>query len=138
MLLDLTLKLLRVESGNFTSWCQIYQSRGNLLQPTTRDFQPLYYVSLFGLPRAVKTLITKGFDTDIGDADNGKALQAAALEGHQEVVEILLENCDIHLDRENGNTLYSAASRGHDKIVLLLLDKSANIEGHKGKHGTAL
>lgn len=114
-LLDLTLRLLHAESGNFTSWRQIYQSRGSLCRATSRDFQPLYYASLFGLPGVVKSLVASGIDMDTGGVENGKALHAAALEGHLEVVEILLESYDIQSNHgKGGKALYAAASRGHD------------------------
>ncbi|GAB1267159.1 hypothetical protein NBRC116493_04120 [Aurantivibrio infirmus] len=56
------------------------------------------------------------------------ALNAAASNGHKDVVKMLLEgNIDVDKTGANGNTpLYSAAENGHKAIVKMLLDEGAD------------
>lgn len=57
------------------------------------------------------------------------ALIAAAARGHQEIVEMLLNQyVDVNAESEHyGTALVAAAARGHEKIVEMLLNQNADV-----------
>ncbi|KAJ7256360.1 ankyrin repeat-containing domain protein [Mycena rebaudengoi] len=113
---------------------------------------PLYMCSKIGYRLGVKFLLANGADVNATESSYfGNALQAAASEGHTEIVRLLIENgADIntpglvgiaayggHLDTvvlllESGAkfgdiALAAAAERGHLEIVRLLVKKGGDI-----------
>ncbi|KAK4951642.1 hypothetical protein LTR28_006810, partial [Elasticomyces elasticus] len=59
----------------------------------------------------------------------GEALQASSVEGHEKIVELLL-NKGAHVNAQGGgfgNALQAGSAEGHEKIVELLLNKGADI-----------
>ncbi|KAK4220622.1 hypothetical protein QBC38DRAFT_525549, partial [Podospora fimiseda] len=77
---------------------------------------------------------------DFLNDEYGNALQAASLEGHQEIVKLLLdEGADVNA--QGGlydNALQAASLEGHQEIVKLLLDKGAGVNEQGGFYGNAL
>jgi hypothetical protein len=67
-------------------------------------------------------------------------LQAASFEGHEKVVELLLDRgADVNAQGGYyGNALQAALVRGHEKVVELLLDRGANVNTQGGHYGNAL
>ncbi|OQE18125.1 hypothetical protein PENFLA_c022G00387 [Penicillium flavigenum] len=74
------------------------------------------------------------------DEDLGSALRAASLEGHEKVVEMLLNRgADVNAQGgEFGNPLQAASCQGHDKVVQILLDRGADMNTQCGRFGNAL
>jgi ankyrin repeat protein len=91
----------------------------------------------------VKRLLKEGAETDGPNAKNSygwTALILASMNGHKEIVELLLKNgADIEAKDSDGRTaLMWASTYGHSAIVELLLKNGADIEA-KDSHGwTAL
>ncbi|KAJ5188138.1 hypothetical protein N7491_004463 [Penicillium cf. griseofulvum] len=83
--------------------------------------------------------LQKGAD-DKDDGDFSNALQAASLEGHKEVAQMLLDRgANINASGGRyGNALQAASSRGHKEVVQILLDRGANVNASGGRHGNAL
>ncbi|KAH7089729.1 vegetative incompatibility protein HET-E-1 [Paraphoma chrysanthemicola] len=105
---------------------------------------PLYYAALFGIPELVKLLIDRGDDVNgasgLYGTAYGTALQAAASEGIEEVVLLLLANgADIDVSSSfHGSALQAASKYGHEQIVSVLLDNGADVNTCGGLHGSAL
>jgi len=88
--------------------------------------------------QAVGNFLLGGMDPNVTDEKGNTALIAAAKEGHQEIVQLLLEKgADIEgRDSKFGGTpLIWAAIRGQTDTVKLLLEKGADINGVEEKNG---
>ena len=112
-----------LEGRAFQDWIYIYDPDWFDRLPSVTA-APLYYASLLGLPLLLLELLSKE-DIDINALGGhyGSALQAAAAEGHESVVKILLSK-DAKSDTQNGrygNALQAASAKGHESIVRLLL-----------------
>ena len=68
------------------------------------------------------------------------AIYAASLGGHQDIVQILLDQgADVDVEGgEYSNALQAASLEGHQEIVQILLDKGADINAQGGYYGNAL
>jgi ankyrin repeat protein len=127
--------------GNYDLWLQMYflQFRHgiwNIIVPP--HVNPLYYASYFGLPKIAGSLLDEGAKPNIGDGPDD-CLLASAIEGHFDVVEVLLKRCYEGGSKEElKRYLYLAASRGHFQTTEVLLTWGAPIESSGGKYGTPL
>ncbi|KAL4963354.1 uncharacterized protein BDV14DRAFT_210017 [Aspergillus stella-maris] len=103
---------------------------------------PVYYSALLGLETVLEDIIASGGEhspqKDMVNAQGGEygnALQAASFQGHEKLVQILLDQgADILLDQgadvnaqggRYGNALQAASSGGHKELVQILLDHGA-------------
>ncbi|CAM9820487.1 unnamed protein product [Pylaiella littoralis] len=93
------------------------------------------------MPKLVKALLaagaTAGVEVDAASDEGVTALIAAAIKGHSEIVEMLLEaKCDQDAaDKDGTNALMAAASNGHLESATLLVKAGAaldkqNSDGH--------
>jgi ankyrin repeat protein len=99
---------------------------------------PLYYSSLLGLGRVTKQLVKEGADVNAPGGFRGSALHAACNEGHDVIVQMLLESgADVNMQGGTGSPLHAALERGNHKIVTVLLDWGADISA-RGFYGTVL
>jgi ankyrin repeat protein len=102
----------------------------------------LAVVCLLGLVVLVKTLLDNNFNVNIQHKIYDNALQAASMEGHKQVVEILLDrgaDADVNTQHKiYGNALQAASIKGHKQIVELLLNRGADVNVQGGYHGNAL
>jgi len=87
-----------------------------------------------GDANSVKTLLDKGADVNVRDADGNTALDWAAGEGQLEIVKILLDKgADVNVKGMLGFTpLMAATTHGHTEIVKILLDRGADVNAISG------
>jgi ankyrin repeat protein len=72
-------------------------------------------------------LLNKGADVNAHGGHYGNALQAASVDGHNQVVKMLLDkgaNANVHGGKYS-NALQAASLRGHGQVVKMLLDRGA-------------
>jgi len=150
------LRLFRSSRGEFENWVTIwnvdaYDGR----KPSGKVPSPVYYASLLGLDLVLSKLLCEkpsgsAFSAlslpEISDLVNaqggyyGNALQAASRNGHEKVVEQLLDKgTDVNAQGGRyGNALEAASQNGREKVVELLLDKGADVNAQGGICGNAL
>ncbi|KAG9762871.1 Pfs, NACHT and ankyrin domain protein, partial [Aureobasidium melanogenum] len=89
----------------------------------------LYYASLGGLERSVRSLLKNGADPNARGGWYGNALHAASVSGNTHIVQILLDQgARVNAKgRVFGSALQAAAQ--HIDVMRLLLDHGANSEG---------
>ena len=137
---------------SFTNWVKLYDVDKSWKKD--KDFHrslndiadPIYYASLLGLDQVLQSLISawqfksNNISTKLSTlnlevskiinaqgGEYGNALQAASVNGHEAIVQLLLNHgADINAQGgEYGNALQAARSEGHEKIVQLLLENGA-------------
>ena len=89
----------------------------------------------------VKQALTDGADPNAKDPQSGSTMLAiAALMGHTEIVELLLEHsADVNAkSRDGGTALHAAAFLGRAETVKLLLEKGADTTLRNGMGSTAI
>jgi ankyrin repeat protein len=107
----------------------------------------LHFASYFGILPLARTLLEeKGWKTIFQKLENEKdssgatPLLYAARNGHEAVVQLLLEGkADIDTKGNDGRTaLHRAAEGGHEAVVRLLLDSKADVNAKDKDRWTAL
>lgn len=94
-----------------------------------------------GNVRAARRLITSGFNVDMVDEDGMSPLLWAAVQGHEEMVQLLLENkaeIEKHDQAFKRTPLSLAALGGHKAVVDLLLNAGANVHSSDSSRRTSL
>ncbi|KFY75689.1 hypothetical protein V499_04344 [Pseudogymnoascus sp. VKM F-103] len=135
------------KSQTFKSWLGTYWVAIGKGEPPNL-FTPLHLASWFGILSLAENILSKKglFDTqklsfifknwggiNKRDSYGRTALWAAASQGHESLVRLLLENgAEINLtgELERGSrvtALFCAAARGHIAVLQLLLKKGANV-----------
>ncbi|ETS80402.1 hypothetical protein PFICI_07931 [Pestalotiopsis fici W106-1] len=84
--------------------------------------------------------LSEDMDINVNAGRYGTALHAAAANGHESTVQLLLEKgADVNDNSEMYRTaLHVAAANGHESTVQLLLEKGADINAEGKVYGTAL
>jgi ankyrin repeat protein len=101
----------------------------------------LQVASSEGHVETVRILLEAGFSSNATSKwDGGHALQAAAKNGHQSVVALLLNRGAYidHIHMEHGTALRASALGGHSVLVNLLLEHGADVNIHDLEHGSVL
>ncbi|KAK8926864.1 Ankyrin repeat, PH and SEC7 domain containing protein secG [Metarhizium anisopliae] len=94
-----------------------------------RQMTGLHLAAYFGIHPAVDELVRQGHKPSVKDKCNRTPLTYAAEQGHDSVVNLLLEidTADINSKDEDGSTpLSRAAANGHEACVKLLLQRHAD------------
>ena len=98
--------------------------------------------ALLGHEQVLGQLLQLGFVLHIDECDDTgyMALMWACGEGHEKVVQMLLEKGqDVNAHGgKYGSALQAASARGHETVVQMLLEKGADVNAHGGKYGSAL
>ena len=141
----LSMELLLTKGHALLNWIRLYNPdqpwNGSEMTRGLNDTRPpLYYASLAGLIRSVKSILDKGADINAQGGFYGNALQVASSEGHEKVVQILLDNgAEINAQGGfDGTALQAASVRGYDQVVQILLKNGADINAQGGDYSTAL
>ncbi|KAJ4369531.1 hypothetical protein N0V86_009366 [Didymella sp. IMI 355093] len=107
----------------------------------SRNRTVLWWASKNGCETSARVLLaTDPTMVNSKDKDDKTPLFVAAEQGHQEVVEALLErSSDVDAQSgRHGNVLYAALTGGHKEVAMLLLDKGANVNAQGGHYSNAL
>ena len=120
---------------------------------------PPYYASLLGLERFLQVLINPQRSRsgsapiesstttsksskiiNVAEGNHGSALQAAAREGHERVVQLLLDSgAEVNgASGEHCTALRGASEGGHIAVVQLLLDRGADVNAGSEGYEAAL
>ena len=100
---------------------------------------PLHDAASKGDLAGVQAELDKGVDVDTKDDNGLTPLQWAALEGHKEIVELLIDTgANVNAWSKYGTPLHYAASGGYKEIVELLIAKGADVNVKDVRGETAL
>jgi hypothetical protein len=134
----------------YLSWAKMYDPESPSLEPDfTRTLEdvptPLYFASLFGWTDIVERLLSTGADADVNTQGGtfSNALQAASHEGHEKVVEQLL-NAGANVNGQGGrffttgSPLQAASYKGHEKVVERLLSAGVDVNAQGAFYRSAL
>jgi ankyrin repeat protein len=107
----------------------------------SRDRTVLWWASKNGCGMSARLLLAADpAIVNSKDKDGKTPLFVAAEQGHQEVVEMMLEkSSDINAQSgRHGNALYAASVEGRKEVVTLLLEKGADVNAQGRQYGNAL
>ena len=132
----LILALFQQRQDTFCTWMRL-QNPEEVEAPLTSSLiaSPIYYASFLGLNGVLCELIdhcqnhaseAKGLINAQGGS-HGNVLVAASVEGHEKVVQILVDaGADVNAQGGRyGNALQAASAQGHEKLVQILIDAGA-------------
>lgn len=139
----LLLRLFQNDNNSFVNWVRLYEiDRPWWIffdfdeRPVDGVISPIYYASFLGLEDILRTLLAiQGEIFSLPDIINSRfghyvnALQAASVQGHRRVVQILLQHgADVNAQGGVFNSALEAASiKGHKEVVQILLDHGADV-----------
>ncbi|KAK4194872.1 ankyrin repeat-containing domain protein [Triangularia verruculosa] len=88
----------------------------------------------------VELLVDMGLETECQDSAGLKPLHLAAMQGHVEVVRILLtRKAKVHASSKEGQkAIHLASKNGHEEVIRLLLDFGADVGDRDEKKRTPL
>jgi ankyrin repeat protein len=141
MLLRLIMELLLPGDAVYSNWLELWNPDARW--DHDRDVMkcpPIYYMSMAGLERVSRSLLTNGSDPNGRHGRHGSALQAASYHGKDAVVRLLLE-VGVDIDArggEYGNALQAASYEGHEMVVQLLLERGVDMNAKGGLYCNAL
>ncbi|KAJ5626555.1 hypothetical protein N7528_003982 [Penicillium herquei] len=139
---DLQAKVHRlfVESSVYSNWTGMADSNRWKDSPNHWEDllqwqeQPIHRASKMGLLETVVELLNHGVNPDVAGPKEAfettrTALQAASAEGHDKIVQLLLDRgADFNASSSKGGALQLASAGGHDKIVQMLLNRGAGVD----------
>ena len=83
-----------------------------------------------GNPENLGTLIEKGADVNVADANGSTSLTIASMFGFTDIARLLIDHgAQVNTKNKNGNTpLLYACARGHLGIARLLMARGADVD----------
>lgn len=134
--------------GAFQKWLLWYDvniGRGHGLPVMARRLDsapgPLYYAAFLGLEEPLRLLLTSGVDMNAYAGRYGTPLIAAASQGHEAIVKLLLDH-GAEVDAVGSSVFSTALSAssyfGYRSIAEMLLDKGAKPDWRRDNDDTAL
>lgn len=129
------------------NWVRLHDPDGDfvpMFRENMQDIQdvlsPLYYASLFGLTRLVRTLLEKGESMEQNAGYYGNPLQAASSKNYSETVQLLIDRgLDINAHGGYfGSALQAASFGGHYEAVKILVSHGADVNASGGLFENAL
>ena len=136
--LEIELDQDKVEAGR-TAVVEMLQQHSST--DTNRPGDDMCAAVRRGEIKALKGMLAKGEDTNIGDSQFGiSPLSWAALLGKTKIAELLIQNgADVNArNRDGGTALHGAAFLGHADTAQLLVRKGADINATNDKGETSL
>ena len=132
-------------SPKYLSWFQVFCDRSITLQRKFGTYQItnpsiLYFPALWGLRLLCRRLLLNGNTVNGQGGYYGNPLQAAAINRHYEMVELLLEN-GAEINQAGGyfgSALQAATNSGGLAITQMLLQHGADVTASGGAYGNAL
>ncbi|KAL8673773.1 MAG: hypothetical protein Q9168_001834 [Polycauliona sp. 1 TL-2023] len=130
---------------NWLLWYDVNIRRGHGLPAVTRRLDsapsPLYYAAFLGLDEPLKLLLVSSVDINAYAGRYGTPLIAAASQGHESIVKLLLDH-GAEVDAEGSSVFSTALSAssffGYHSIAELLLDRGAKPDRRRDNDDTAL
>ena len=106
----------------------VFRNWNELQNGIAPRFEPICHASAAGLGDLVRGLLEGGADVNAKDSvSHGTALRVASSEGHEAIVNILLDHgADVNTE-DYFTALEAASSRGHEAIVNILLAHGADV-----------
>ncbi|KAJ5091889.1 hypothetical protein NUU61_006759 [Penicillium alfredii] len=153
---DLVVKLFRDQQESFRTWIRLHdldrswEKRVQFKRAPDTIASPVYYASLLGLTKTLSEIIGIGADNGVLThlintlgGEYNTPLQAAALQGDEKIVQMLLDQgADVNAAEGGywGSALRAASAGGHEKVVQMLLDQGADVHARQDamKPGDAL
>ncbi|KAI0313369.1 ankyrin repeat-containing domain protein [Amylostereum chailletii] len=135
--------LLNPRKPFFLAWLDIYDPMVRTVNRRSADRSPLHYAARSGFYKQAEILLrVRRIDANLRHAspDRMTALYLAALEGHPDIVLLLLQNgADAHAQgRHYHSVLQAAAHKGHVEVVKVLLEFDADMGIQSDPSGSAL
>ena len=156
----------------FDSWAslhdidRLWESKSSCQPNPAGPPSPVYCASFLGLDWVLEHLLKEAEGNDFHDVNSvhgyggrlGNALQAAAWQGHEDNIQILLDRrVDVNISGNMcgmlmlkhtsdgttcggwcGNALQAASRNGHQGVAQILLDRGADVNSVGGEYETAL
>ncbi len=116
-------------SGNLEEMKKLFAENEGLLNATTYFGTWLHDAASYGQYETAKYLIEQGIDINAkGGTFDSAAINEAALDGHLDVVELLLENgAEMDVSNDERNPLFSAIYNGHFDVVKCLVEHGIDL-----------